>query len=270
LRSATYRVPVADLYCGRAFRQAEQAALHARAGFFVVSAGLGLVPASSSVPSYSLTIASGSADNVLRRVSPAPSPAQWWDALKRSSPFATSLADAVGSHRGPIMIALPGMYLELVGEELASLPSRTRSRFRVFTLNPASAIPEALRPFVLPYDARFDGPDAPLPGTRSDFAQRSLAHFVEAVLAYHPKADFDGHAEGVEKLLSGLRRQSTPVRTRQSDGEIISLIHRHWSAARGQSSRMLRLLRDDLGVACEQGRFRTLFLAARQRREPCP
>jgi hypothetical protein len=134
-------------------------------------------------------------------------------------------------------------------------------------LSPASAIPETLRPFLLPYDARFDGPDAPLPGTRSDFAQRSLSHFVEAVLAHHAQADFDGHAEAVERLLSGLRRRSTPGRTRQPDKEIIALIRRHWNEARGQSSRMLRLLRDDLGVACEQGRFRTLFLAARERRE---
>jgi hypothetical protein len=228
-----------------------------------------LVPASSNVPSYSLTIAPNSADNVLRRISPGAAPAQWWDALKRSSPFATPLADAASSHRGPILIALSAAYLEMVGNELASLPSRTRSRLRVFTLSPASAIPEVLRPVVLPYDARFDGPDAPLPGTRSDFAQRSLAHFVEAVLSRHPQADFDGHAEAVERLLSGLRRQSTPVRARQSDSAIIDLIHRHWNDARGQSSRMLRLLRDNLGVACEQGRFRTLFLAARESREAC-
>jgi hypothetical protein len=258
---------VSDLYCGRAFRQAKQAAYEARAGFFIVSAGLGLLPASKLVPSYSLTIASGSPDNVLRRTSPGASPSQWWTELKRSSPFATSLANAVGGHRGPIMIALPASYLEMVAEELGSLPSRTRSRFRVFTLSPVSAIPKGLRSFVLPYDSRFDGPDTPVPGTRGDFAQRSLAHFVVTVLARDPKGDFNGHAEAVERLLSGLRRQSTPVRTRQSDGEIIALIRRHWNEARGQSSRMLRLLRDDLGVACEQGRFRTLFFAAREHRE---
>lgn len=168
------------------------------------------------------------------------------------------------------MIALSATYLRMIAEELGSLPLRTRSRFRVFTLSPLSTVPEALRPFVLPYDSRFDGPDTPVPGTRGDFAQRSLAHFVDAVLAHEPKADFDGHAEAVERLLSGLRRQSTPVRARKSDAEIIALIRRHSEKARGQSSRMLRLLRDDLGVACEQGRFRALFVAAQDGREIRP
>lgn len=44
------------LYCGRAFRQAESAALRLNAGLLIVSAGLGLVAAASKVPSYSLTI----------------------------------------------------------------------------------------------------------------------------------------------------------------------------------------------------------------------
>ena len=38
----------------------------------------------------------------------------------------------------------------------------------------------------------------------------------------------------------------------------------------GQSSRMLRLLRDDLSVACEQGRFRALFQLVRREREALP
>lgn len=41
LRSAKDRVEAGDLYCGRAFREAEQAATQAHAGFFIVSAGLG-------------------------------------------------------------------------------------------------------------------------------------------------------------------------------------------------------------------------------------
>jgi hypothetical protein len=50
---------------------------------------------------------------------------------------------------------------------------------------------------------------------------------------------------------------------RVTDEEIVVLIREHWSAAQAQSTRMLRLLRDDLGVACEQGRFSRLFRRVR-------
>jgi hypothetical protein len=177
------------------------------------------------------------------------------------------LAAATPHHRGPILISLPANYLDMIADELLELPVRSRARLRIFTLSPSSGLPEGLRPYVLPYDHRFDGEDAPVPGTRSDFAQRALGHFVDAVLSKHPGGDFDGHAELVENLLAGFRPQRTQQRARLADQEISSIIHRHWKDAHGQSSRMLRLLRDDLGVACEQSRFRNLFRAAKNKRE---
>ena len=223
LRSANHRVPAEELYCGRAFREAEAAAHQARAGFFVVSAGLGLVPASTLVPSYSLTITPGSPDNVFSRIIALQEPAQWWGELARSSPYGISLANAFGRHKGLIMIALPAAYLDMIAGELLALPRSTHSRFRIFTLSPPSSVPQCLRPYILPYDSRFDGADAPVPGTRSDFAQRSLAHFVSTVLPLLPRGDVQDHAEAVERLLSGLRRQQTPVRLKRSDAEIRTL-----------------------------------------------
>jgi hypothetical protein len=267
VKTASVRVPIVDLYCGRAFRQAEAAATEAKAGFFVVSAGLGLLSSSACAPSYSLTITPGAADNVLARISGLPTPAEWWRELSLTCPLGSSISHAIGSHRGPIMLALSATYLAMVADDLAVLPSRTRARLRVFTLTPASMIVEPLRPYVMPYDGRFDGSGSPIPGTRGDFAQRSLAHFVATILSRHPKADFDGHAEAAERLLAKLRPHKVLKRTKQSDAEITALIHRHWDDAHGQSSRMLRYLRDNLGIACEQGRFRNLFLAARDHRE---
>lgn len=266
LRSADRQVLASDLYCGRGFRQAEGAAITERAGFFVVSAGLGFVPATARVPSYSLTVAAGSADNILSRISGAMTAADWWKALARTSPYGQSIAKAVEEHKGPILVALPAGYLGMIAHDLLALPARTRSRLRIFTLTPPEVLPEGLRSSVMPYNSRFDGADTPVAGTRSDFAQRSLAHFVEAVLPKHPRADFEGHADAVEKLLSGFRRQEMPVRLRRTDAEIAQLIRRHWSDVDGQSSRMLRFLRDELGIACEQGRFRGLFLAFKEKR----
>jgi hypothetical protein len=48
--------------------------------------------------------------------------------------------------------------------------------------------------------------------------------------------------------------------------EIIDLVLRDWDVVGGRSSMMLRHLRDELRVACEQQRFAGLFkIAARER-----
>ena len=71
LHSATGLHEVGALYCGRAFREAEAAAADTSGMMFVVSAGVGLVSANAKVPSYSLTIAERSSDNVLSLTLPA-------------------------------------------------------------------------------------------------------------------------------------------------------------------------------------------------------
>lgn len=257
---------VADLYCGRAFRQAEDAAARTGAALYIVSAGLGMVAAERTVPSYSLTVVPRAQDSILSRIVGNHSAAEWWEALSRSSPFSLSLDEVARHHRGPILAALPTTYLAMIARDLDALPENTLSRLRIFNLGNSTAIPATLRDYVMPYDARFDGTDAPLPGTRGDFAQRALWHFVKEILPFSPTGDSSEHAAAVNRLLGLLQPREMSVRKKLSDGEITALIHRHWLDASGQSSRMLRYLRDTLGIACEQGRFKDLFNAAKQER----
>ena len=263
LHAASPVVSVANLYCGRAFRQAQAAAEQAQAGFFVVSAGLGLLSARARVPSYSLTVVSGSEDNILSRIGGKPAASEWWHELVRCSPFGESLTKTVRDHRGAILISLSVSYLGMIADQLTALPAPDRLRLRLFTLSPKAALPAALRPYFMPYDARFDGPDTPVPGTRADFAQRALSHFAENVLSRQPECTLDEHARTVDSLLADFRPPRLPTRSKVPDPEITALIHRHWEDVQGQSSKMLRLLRDDLRIACEQARFRDLFHAAK-------
>ena len=45
-----------------------------------------------------------------------------------------------------------------------------------------------------------------------------------------------------------------------------SKMREHWDAVGGSSSRLLRLFRDDLNIACEQGRFAALARVIRAER----
>ena len=266
LRSAQPAARADVLYCGRAFRDAKAAAECARGALYIVSAGLGLVPAHAKVPSYSLTITSNSSESILARIDGSCSATRWWEALISCSPFSDQLAIVVQQHPGPILVALPTTYLSMVSAQIDELPSAARARLRIFTGMPSHTIPLTLKPYKMPYDARFDGVGTPYPGTQGDFAQRALLHFVERILPQEPTGNAKTHAEAVNASLANLRAPVVPCRQRLSDLEVIALIHRHWDAVSGQSGKMLRFLRDDLTVACEQSRFRALFNAAKEER----
>jgi len=269
LRSATPAVKAEGLYAGRAFAEARRIANDGN--LYIVSAGLGLVQAQAEVPAYGLTIAAGTADNVLARVIGPAAPVDWWRLGPARSPFNIDVLELAEQHPGVLILAaLPSGYLLMVAADLTRLADRTDGRLRLFCAAPPADMPEALRMAVMPYDTRFDGPDSPLAGTLSDFAQRAMRHFVESVIPSASAGSTASHHTAVRDALANLRAPACITRGRASDSEIIELIASHWGRADGKSTRMLRLLRDQLGVACEQGRFVRLFQAAASRAVAVP
>jgi hypothetical protein len=269
VRAARKRVRAEALYCGRSFLEAKTAALQLGADFYIASAGLGLIKDSTDVPPYSATIARASRDNILSRVTNANGEAAiagWWQALARRSPVGNPLSEVVRQSSGLILIAVPSAYLAMLAGELARVHGRSLRRVRIFTRAVPKTFPEKLRPMVMPYDDRFDGPDSDMPGTTTDFASRALRHFVDHILQDDPSSNLAAQARAVRSALRGLRRSPARVRLRRSDAELVDLIRKHWKAAEGKSGRMLRVLRDDLGIACEQSRFARLFAKAKRMR----
>jgi hypothetical protein len=116
-------------------------------------------------------------------------------------------------------------------------------------------LPTRLQSSVLPYDERLEGLDG-YAGTRSDFPQRALRHFVEVVRGH--TLPLEQAREHVRAAMAALRKPVLPERQRKSDEEIIALLRQHWQRLNGSATALLRYLRDDALVACEQSRFRTL------------
>lgn len=111
----------------------------------------------------------------------------------------------------------------------------------------------------MPYDRRLEDPVLGRAGTAGDFAQRAMRDFVEEVLPGSPMGSAADHAKAVLDRLNCHTTPPRPSRRSATDDELQALMRAHWNAVGGRSGRMLRLLRDDLGVACEQGRFKNLF-----------
>lgn len=262
LKTRSAEAEVRDLYAGRGFGLAVRAADAANAKLCVISAGLGLVESSQRVPSYGLTVTRGRAESLPERVSGEFDPAAWFSAML-GGPFSRRWTDVIG-RSGRILVALSRPYAEMVGTSLLELGAETLSRVRIIGAALTGVLPAALWPAVAPYDRRLD---AILPGTRVDFPQRALFHFVNSVLPNGGMRDRDSDFAGVEAALKNAIVPDRTWRPRRSDEEILRLISARLDS-QGGIGRILRALRYEEGVACEQSRFTRLYRAAVERKVP--
>lgn len=248
-----------DLYLGRGFQEAKQAWREAQeigdADLFIASAGLGIITANDKVPSYSITVSRQGEDSVVSRLGIADA-TDWWTALTaRRRGLLARCADA-----DLIVVALSGPYLHMMRQELAAIAAAAPKRLRIIARNdPGAELPELSR-FWIRYDTRLNGAKSPYAGAESDFAQRALRHFVEHILAKSPRGSVSAHAESVARAQAAMSRPRRVKRPRLDDAEIVHLM-RKIGASVG-AGRMLRILRDEHNVACEQTRCSTLFQEA--------
>jgi hypothetical protein len=258
---STPTCPAARLYVGRAFCVVRDVVKEVKGSLHVASAGFGLVSADQDLPNYALTIAVGAGSIRKHLESLQASPSQWWQSLNRELGQA-GLGDLVRrADVSRVLLSLPSAYLAMVTEELAELRPEEVAKLRVFT-SPAgiTTLPSHLQRSVLPYDERLELIPK-FAGTRADFPQRAMQHFVK-ILAGHRKTLDEGIA-AVNTALAGLTAPKLPHRVRADDVQIAALLRAQWKSHKGSSSRLLRYLRDDALVACEQRRFRGIWQAVK-------
>jgi hypothetical protein len=254
------RTPARNLYLGRAFSDSRCVADALGADLFVVSAGLGLVHAAQTIPNYDLTTAGGPSSIQPALARAGATATDWWAALTAQVGTPHPLAALLQESRHQLLLlALPSSYLELVAADLSLLPADSIDRIRIFTsVAGRTLVPPPLRPSVMPYDDRLEA----LPGyrgTRSDFPQRAMRHFVE-ILQGH-QLPLSQAARTISNGMAQLTKPVVPARSRFSDTQIAGMLKANWSRHQGSSTRLLRYLRDEALVACEQSRFRSIWLA---------
>ncbi len=251
-----------DLYAGRSISEAKQTAGTLFSPLYIVSAGHGVLRADELVPAYDVTV-SPAPDNKLHccLLRLGKSPADWWQALIEAFGPQRSLAELItGSTHAIVLLAVPSVYLRLLEPDLGCLSDTDIQRLRVLTsCHGATRLAPRLQHLVMPYDERLEG----LPnyaGTRSDFPQRALRHFT-TVLQGH-ELSLESAREQVLQAMASLRKPVLPERQRRTDDDIVTLLRQNWVRLQGSSTALLRYLRDDALIACEQSRFRTLHQRA--------
>jgi len=246
--------PVQTLYQGRSIADTVAAAAYLSSAWYVVSAGLGLVRSDQPVPAYECTVAPGSELSGRLERSGATT-VDWWNAITASQPHPLSRLIA----KCPTLLALPSTYLCMVHDDLARVSTAKARQLRIFTSTAgARFVPGHLADCVMPYDDRLESvPD--YAGTRADFAQRALRHFVEALEAAPLSLE-----EARTKVAAALVRRPRPLHPpgrRMSDDDIRQTLTAQWVRHAGSSTRLLRYLRDEARIACEQKRFSRIWQA---------
>lgn len=254
LSKSRTRLPAGELYLGRSVVDAREAASLTGARLAFVSAGLGLTDANALAPHYDLTVSpgAGSISPVLAQLNSTA--AEWWIALNSGPAIARLISSQLTK---TVFLALPSGYLDMVSQDLQHCTANCAKKLRIFTSEKGrAAVPEHLQRSVMPYDERLEG--TPFSGTRADFPQRALRHFIEELHGH--RLSLGKGIAAVESALTGLTAPNIPDRTRLGDEEIADLLRNNWRNYEGSSTRLLRFLRDEALVACEQGRFRRIWL----------
>ena len=255
-----------DIYCGRGFREAEATSRILNCPLYIVSAGLGIINSNSSVPIYNLTASTKQEGSVLRKIQDGSTAIQWWSNISGASPFGTSLQRVMSDHPDDlILIALPATYFELIKDDLLRCPYIQQPRLRFFGKNLDSILPNSLKRNWMPYDDRLDGIGVGHSGTQSDFAQRAMRHFALTVLDQCREGSANTHSDLVIDSISPIGRRPIPKRDRLNDLEIGKAVSANWIKGKGQSSLLLRIIRDDLNIACEQKRFTRILNSVKQK-----
>jgi hypothetical protein len=255
LDRARGEVVASDYYVGRGYRGLQRLATTADVPLYVISAGLGLVPASRRVPPYDLTTTAGPA-SIVGRVKGQFDPVQWWSTVERSK-FSERLAEVCSSLRaGRLLIVVSNQYAKLIGKAVEALPGPALDRCRLFGSGIAQFLPTSIGKLVMPYDRRLD---VLVSGPMAEFPHRAASHFVSECTS--STVSVEGDRALVLEALARVRIKRKPTRRKMSDKEILDLIAAIGPEPSG-SARKLRLVRDRYLVACESGRFNRLLREA--------
>lgn len=272
LRTATGdRIPAFDLYAGDHWSVVRSIPrTGARSGhevkLWICSAGYGLISAEAEVHPYSATFSSRHADQVHRftGVSRRESHRRWWAALQGwEGPHAgepRTIRDlAQRAPDVPIVVVGSDSYLDPLAADLRSAVEVLASPDLLIMLSGGTGHSAGLERNLVPFDARLNRVlHGPLMSLNARVAREILARrvglSVPAVTGW------------ITEFGRELPRFAYPVRGRITDAEVTAFIRRELDDnSRVRWSPLHRKLRDELGLACEQKRFRDLFFTVVRR-----
>ncbi len=257
LKNHREHVMASDFYQGRSIKEAKIAANLVNAEHFIISAGLGLINIEDKIPAYNLTISKNNKDSIGNKILNFDQNT-WWKRINENKKIKSINELVTKNPKKLVILSLNTNYYKFIEKDLLSIDRKLKNNLRI--IGPISTeVHTELQYFTIPYDGRLDSKDSPIQGTKTDFPQRALHHFCKIINQNKKIKLITKQKELVENSLQKLKPRLIPKREKKNDYEIKLIILKNWHKAQGLSGKMLRIIRDEECVACEQGRFKELF-----------
>lgn len=263
-RANVERIKAVDLYCGNSWVPVRKlygsGSPGQNARIWIVSAGQGLLSAGTEICPYSATFSPGQPDSVIPAQFSNNGVDAWWDGLiawrRKLRQRVSSISEIAKLHpTEPLILALSSHYLAAVQNDILDARNALEDQEALIVISSGSAKKGPLEESFLPCDSRFENK---LGRGRTALNVRLLAavlrkHTMEELRISHLRPRY-------EAMLKKLPDSSYPKRDASTDREVRKFIEMELRQdAKATHSRLLKVYRDN-GRACEQSRFRGLFL----------
>jgi len=234
---------------------------------WVASAGYGLIPVNAAVQPYSATFARGNEDSVVTDPGARDAADQlqlWWGSLSEYEGPAvgqarTIMALAEDEPHASILVVASSHYVAALAGDLAQAARQLTKPERLFIVSTPSTLSKGeLAPHWIPSSAHHQ--------QRLGGSKLSLhARVARELLRETPSRHFDANAvrQRYERWIETSSPPPIHHRAPMSDDQVRSYIRRVVKAGAKSWSASLRLLRSE-GQACEQSRFKRLFLEVQE------
>ena len=248
-----------DQYVGRSFKEVKKIEQVQKFDWYIISAGLGLIPSEKEIPSYDLTITNGSSNSIVQKLKCNSGISDWWKKVNEVFEQGSfPIAELIDQNKDTLfLIALTKSYFNMISVELNKI--HDNSYIRLFGYIDSNNLDPSIKRFFLPYNSSFDGPDSENIGIKNDFPRRVMRHYVEQVITQLDEPDFEKEAKIVEEYLS---IKAPPIKLNNkkfADEYIIGKIKEYNRETYPSHRKLLKHFRHELGIACEESRFKTLF-----------
>jgi hypothetical protein len=222
---------------------------------WVASAGYGLLPIDTEVQAYSATFSSG-----LDSVGDSEAGRIWWKALSKWNGInvpVRSIEELARMPGGtPLIVAASATYIAAMALDIAAAGRRLTPK-KLGIISAGLRRGGELQPFVIPADARFK---QRVKGPMQSLNAAILRYAIRRGAGWYPeltdlRAQFKNELESLPVLIPHKRG-------RQTDADVVEFIRAETAALPGIArGTLLRKLRSN-GLACEQARFKHLYIRA--------
>lgn len=257
VRAAQEKFLPVNVYTGQGIAAVREAAETIDAEMHILSAGLSMVSAKRRIPGYDLTVGGDGPrpfDNIAEHVKLG----DWWRSLNRAFGYYQPLAKLIKEQQSQVIIALPASYLLMVSDELTALSISERRKLRIIVSTKTSLASE-LAEIAIRYDQRLNAIEGAPRGANTSFVQRALLHLCRLLSENARITAVASQQTLVDRTLGQTTLINTPSRRRLTDDQLTRMIELELKRKIVGRSTLLKIIRQEKNVACEQNRFGELY-----------